>query len=52
MDIWYRMLKVDKVAFIVECLKEDTTQEIILRAMFEKYDGWKKESVVQDMEPW
>ena len=26
-------------AFIVECLKEDTTQEIILRAMFEKYDG-------------
>lgn len=25
-------------AFIVECLKEDTTEEKIVEAMFEKYD--------------
>ena len=28
-------------AFIVECLKEDTTQEKIVEAMFEKYDAPK-----------
>ena len=26
-------------AFIVECLKEETTQEKIVEAMFEKYDA-------------
>ena len=26
-------------AFIVECLKEDTTEEKIVEAMFEKYDA-------------
>ena len=28
-------------AFIVECLKEDTTQEKIVEAMLEKYDAAK-----------
>ena len=28
-------------AFIVECLKDDTTQEKIVEAMFEKYDAPK-----------
>ena len=28
-------------AFIVECLKEETTQENIVEAMFEKYDAPK-----------
>ena len=28
-------------AFIVECLKEETTQEKIVEAMFEKYDAPK-----------
>ena len=28
-------------AFIVECLKDDTTQEKIVEAMFEKYDASK-----------
>ena len=28
-------------AFIVECLKEDTTEEKIVEAMFEKYDAPK-----------
>ena len=28
-------------AFIVECLKEDITQEKIVEAMFEKYDAPK-----------
>ena len=28
-------------AFIVECLKDDTTQEKIVKAMFEKYDAPK-----------
>ena len=28
-------------AFIVECLKEDTTKEKIVEAMFEKYDAPK-----------
>ena len=28
-------------AFIVECLKEETTQEKIVEAMFEKYDASK-----------
>ena len=28
-------------AFIVECLKEDTPQEKIVEAMFEKYDASK-----------
>ena len=28
-------------AFIVECLKEDTTEEKIVEAMFEKYDATK-----------
>ena len=29
-------------AFIVECLKEDITQEKIVEAMFEKYDAPKE----------
>lgn len=29
-------------AFIVECLKDDTTQEKIVEAMFEKYDAPKE----------
>ena len=29
-------------AFIVECLKEETTQEKIVEAMFEKYDALKE----------
>ena len=29
-------------AFIVECLKEETTQENIVEAMFEKYDAPKE----------
>ena len=33
-------------AFIVECLKEDTTQEKIVEAMFEKYDAPKDVSDV------
>ena len=28
-------------AFLVECLKDDTTQEKIVEAMFEKYDAPK-----------
>ena len=28
-------------AYIVECLKEETTQENIVEAMFEKYDAQK-----------
>ena len=35
-------------AFIVECLKEDTTQEKIVEAMFEKYDA-PKEVLAKDV---
>ena len=35
-------------AFIVECLKEDTTQENIVEAMFEKYDA-PKEVLAKDV---
>lgn len=35
-------------AFIVECLKEETTQEKIVEAMFEKYDA-PKEMLAKDV---
>ena len=35
-------------AFIVECLKEETTQEKIVEAMFEKYDA-PKEVLAKDV---
>ena len=35
-------------AFIVECLKEDITQEKIVEAMFEKYDA-PKEILAKDV---
>ena len=35
-------------AFIVECLKDDTTQEKIVEAMFEKYDA-PKEVLAKDV---
>ena len=35
-------------AFIVECLKEDTTQEKIVEDMFEKYDA-PKEVLAKDV---
>ena len=35
-------------AFIVECLKDDTTQEKIVEAMFEKYDA-PKEMLAKDV---
>ena len=35
-------------AFIVECLKEDTTEEKIVEAMFEKYDA-PKEVLAKDV---
>ena len=35
-------------AFIVECLKEETTQEKIVEAMFEKYDA-PKDVLVKDV---
>ena len=35
-------------AFIVECLKEDTTEEKIVEAMFEKYDA-PKEVLARDV---
>ena len=35
-------------AFIVECLKGDTTQEKIVEAMFEKYDA-PKEVLAKDV---
>ena len=35
-------------AFIVECLKEDTTQEKIVEAMLEKYDA-PKEVLAKDV---
>lgn len=35
-------------AFIVECLKEETTEEKIVEAMFEKYDA-PKEVLARDV---
>ena len=35
-------------AFIVECLKEETTKEKIVEAMFEKYDA-PKDVLAKDM---
>ena len=35
-------------AFIVECLKEETTEEKIVEAMFEKYDA-PKEILAKDV---
>ena len=35
-------------AFIVECLKEETTEEKIVEAMFEKYDA-PKEVLAKDV---
>ena len=35
-------------AFIVECLKDDTTQEKIVEVMFEKYDA-PKEVLAKDV---
>ena len=35
-------------AFIVECLKEETTQEKIVEALFEKYDA-PKEVLAKDV---
>ena len=35
-------------AYIVECLKEETTQEKIVEAMFEKYDA-PKEMLAKDV---
>ena len=37
---WNGLIRSNKTAgFIVECLREDTTQEAIVEKMFEKYDA-------------
>ena len=37
------------VAFIVDCLKEDTTREQIVEAVYAKYDA-PKETITKDVE--